>query len=151
VTATAWSNFFGLRISPHAQPEIREVAECMQDALARSVPTPTPYGAWHTPLVPDAERLHWDGFEPDQVARISAARCARVSYLTHDGSRDPHADIELADRLMRDGHLSPFEHVATPARPDHDGDLGNFTGWIQLRKTIPFEADFSAQDALDRA
>jgi hypothetical protein len=46
------------------------------------------------------------------MAQISAGRCARVSYLTHEGRRDPVADIELCERLLQAGHMSPAEHPA---------------------------------------
>jgi hypothetical protein len=78
-------------------------------------------GAWHLPLIDTEE---WsDGYrtyEPDYEAwaDISAARCARVSYLTHDGKRDLKADIKLAEMLRANGHLSPFEHVARPFSKD---------------------------------
>lgn len=48
------------------------------------------------------------------IRRISVARCARVSYLTHDGKRDIEKDLELFEKLRTSGHWSPFEHVATP-------------------------------------
>lgn len=42
---------------------------------------------------------------------ISAARCARVSYLNHDGSKpDILKDLALAKRLIDSGHMTPFEH-----------------------------------------
>lgn len=78
---------------------------------------------------------------------VSAARCARVSYLTHDGRRDIKKDLELFARLATadPGHWSPFEHVATPC-PNRWGDqvtidhigrhLGNFRGWDQFRHAI---------------
>ncbi len=70
--------------------------------------------------------------------KISAARCARVSYLTHEGTRSIDADITLYDRLKGEKHLSPFEHVATPAA---DADFhANFRGWVQMRKEIEVTA-----------
>jgi hypothetical protein len=65
---------------------------------------------------------------------ISAGRCARVSYLTHEGVRDVEADIALAERLLASGHMSPFEHQAIAA--PYDMHSGNFIGWIQHRKTL---------------
>ena len=83
--------------------------------------------------------------------RISAARCARISYLTHQGKRDLIKDIELFNKLTTSGHWSPLEHVATPYfernssaqfyKKDIYDDLpiGNFIGWKQLRKFFPNE------------
>jgi hypothetical protein len=91
---------------------------------------------------------------------VSVGRCARVSYLTHAGIRDPKADIELATRLFDAGHCSPWEHVARPmtweeAHALHSASTGlrdpssefcgNFRGWTQARKLLPYEANFSAR------
>lgn len=54
-----------------------------------------------------------DTFE-EALVKISVGRCARVSYLTHDGKRDLAEDQKLHDRLMvqQPLHASPAEHVA---------------------------------------
>lgn len=130
VSGTEWTNFFELRCSPNAQPEIREAALRMRDAMAVSRPQQIEYGEWHTPLVQDDERA----LDVEERKRISSARCARVSYLTHDGKREIAKDLDLYERLKADRHLSPFEHVATPAR---DADFhANFRGWLQMRREI---------------
>jgi thymidylate synthase ThyX len=130
VTASEWDNFFELRCSPNAQPEIRAAAVAMREALDASRPRDVALGEWHTPLVQEDER----GLDSETRKRISAARCARVSYLTHDGKREISKDLELYERLRADRHLSPFEHVATPAE---DGEFhANFRGWLQMRREI---------------
>jgi thymidylate synthase ThyX len=130
VTATEWDNFFTLRCAPNAQPEISAAALRMREAIAGSKPSPIAYGEWHLPLVQDDER----SLPIETQKKISAARCARVSYLTHEGKREVEKDLELHDRLKADRHLSPFEHVATPA---HDVEFhANFRGWIQMRHEI---------------
>jgi thymidylate synthase ThyX len=147
-TATEWDNFWGLRISPMAQPEIAKPAEMMAEVMRASVPKRIEIGFWHTPLVPDEEELVSAGYSSRQIAEISTARCARVSYLTHDGKRDPTADIVLYHRLVTSGHMSPLEHVATPNTKGMGHEfVGNFCGWFQLRKTIPGERDFSRRPA----
>jgi len=67
----------------------------------------------------------------DTQIKLSVARCARVSYLNHDGLRDHQKDIELYNQLLSSKHMSPFEHVATPY-PTNDF-IGNFKGWLQHR------------------
>jgi len=130
VTATEWDNFFTLRCASNAQPEIRAAALKMREAIAASKPVPVTYDAWHLPLVQDDER----SLPIETQKKISAARCARVSYLTHEGTREIEKDLELHDRLKTDRHLSPFEHVATPA---HDVEFhANFRGWRQMRHEI---------------
>lgn len=136
VTATEWANFFYLRTGATAQPEIRQAAERMREALRASQPGPVEHGSWHLPLIQADER----DLALDTRKKISAARCARVSYLTHTGTRDVAKDIELCERLMSDGHLSPFEHVATPS--DDASECANFVGWMQLRRTVEATALF---------
>lgn len=122
VTATEWENYFALRVSPFAQPEISRVSELMQAAMAASVPQLLQPTEWHLPLVDarDAELSLADRI------RVSCARCARVSYLTHDGVRDPQKDIDLYETLASRGHMSPLEHVA---RPMDDNELDDYSRW----------------------
>lgn len=143
VSATQLSNFFALRCHPDAQPEIARAAYLMRDAHEASRPREVPLYGWHLPLVHDPEELRGEGFNGEEIAMISCGRCARVSYLTHDGKRDPHADLALATRLIDSGHMSPFEHAARALGVDER--VGNFRGWMQLRKTIPGEHDFSSK------
>ena len=140
VSATEWENFFALRCHPDAQPEIRTIAEMMRVKVLEGIPALTAFEQWHLPLVPDLDELRRN-YSPIDRALISAGRCARVSYLTHDGKRDPLADILLARKLQASGHMSPFEHVATPA--DGSAMIGNFKGWRQLRKMLPHEDNFA--------
>lgn len=52
------------------------------------------------------------GLPIDEQARICAARCARLSYTPFGQPRtDLLEDRKLAEKLRRDGHLSPFEHI----------------------------------------
>ena len=141
VTATEWSNFYALRANPDAQPEIRTIAEMMQQVHAQSTPRLLERDQWHLPLIQPDE---YDGvFEHSvQARRISAARCARTSYLTHDGIRSHEKDLLLFMRLVNGAHMSPLEHVATPLFSPSEFS-GNFRGWLQLRKFYPNEDDFS--------
>lgn len=131
ISSTEWENFFRQRCSPLAQPEFRMLAECMRAAILSSDPVLVSPGEWHLPLI-DAEDWVWASNNIDTLTRISAARCARVSYLTHDGVRDQNLDLELFDKLVEaePPHASPLEHVATPTTMDVPG---NFYGWRQLR------------------
>lgn len=114
-TGTDWENFFALRTDKNAQEEIRRPSLMMQDALAASVPVELDETSWHLPLVDVYELNQKDhNWDYSYWKFVSIGRCARVSYLTHHGVRDPDADVELAKRLMTNGHLSPFEHVARP-------------------------------------
>ena len=95
---------------------------------------------WHLPLVRPEDREA--GLSDADLVKVSAGRCARVSYLTHDGRRDPAADIELHDRLLESGHMSPLEHPAKALGPaDRDVFHGNIRGWVSYRSQIDGEAD----------
>lgn len=144
VTATEWANFFALRNHPDAQPEFHALAATMQRAIRESRYKYLEEGEWHLPLVPDFEELRGK-YLTSEIARISCARCARVSVLTHDGKRDPEADLGLAAKLQGDGHMSPFEHAAVVgSREGQRKRPSNFRGlWVQYRKLIPNEHNFA--------
>jgi thymidylate synthase ThyX len=131
LTATEYDNFFKLRCNPAAQPEIRWVAEEMKKLYDSNKPQKLDAGDWHLPLI---DRGETDGLDDDSVKKISVGRCARVSYLTHDGKRDPNEDIVLASKLMSSGHWSPFEHVAMALETQER--VGNFVGWRQYRADV---------------
>lgn len=134
VTATEWANFFALRDHPDAQPEIRELAVQMKIAMEESEPRELAPWDWHLPYVSDQEMK---AYPYDLLKKLSAARCARVSYLTHDGNvPNVDNDVKLHDRLVASEpiHASPVEHQATPS-----GDTAfhkNFRGWIQYREAV---------------
>jgi thymidylate synthase ThyX len=144
ITATEWDNFFWQRCHPDAQPEMKAVADEMQRAYYTSTPKKLAHGEWHLPYIKHEDRTELDNVYAsnnsymDKIAimkRVSTARCARVSYLTHDGTRAISEDIALFNRLKGSGHWSPFEHVATPMKETVYRDVtGNFHGWKQFRK-----------------
>ena len=137
-TATEWENFFGLRTHKDAQPEIRKIALMMEELYRASTPKELKVFEYHLPLVNDYDELIKDGYTEDEICKISAGRCARVSYLTHNGTRDPKADIDLCEKLKSSAHLSPFEHIAMASNMNIQS--GNLTGWVQYRKSIPGES-----------
>jgi thymidylate synthase ThyX len=144
VTATDWGNYFNLRDNPMAQPEIQRIAHMMREAYDASKPFVLGPNEWHLPYAQPGE-LEELGVET--LIKLSCARCARVSYLTHDGKRDTQADITLYDRLLEGGHMSPFEHAARPMTPQEftrSEYSGNFRGWVQHRSEIPGEEDILA-------
>jgi hypothetical protein len=141
VSFTESDNFFELRRPPSgvmdpefpAQPEMQVVAIEMYNAMKNSDPVFLKEGEWHTPYIqpgedlPLAERL-----------RVSAGRCARVSYLTHDGIRDIKKDLELADKLVSSKHMSPLEHQARSMADSKR--YANFSGWLQFRGFVERQA-----------
>lgn len=146
VTATEWDNFFELREHTDADPNIYALATIMKKALLSSVPTVCLNGNWHLPYITALERAE---HPTEDLLKMSAARCARVSYLTHDGQQpDVKKDTALYDKLivMKPMHASPIEHQATPdlliatnnCYPEWGNAHlhGNFRGWCQNRKRI---------------
>lgn len=139
ISSTEWDNFFKLRRHPDADPTMRALADAIWDAMQEpeeSLEMPE-YG-WHLPFIAKEERgCFATGRE---AAMVSAARCARVSYLRHDGSKPRLSDdIALSERLLSSGHMSPFEHQGrVPAHDDMGNHLkcGNFVGWHQFRKMV---------------
>src|SRR5574343_296186 len=160
-TATEWENFFRLRLAPGAQPEMQELARCMKQAMdnvreAGSFQYLEP-GQWHLPYVLE------DMNEQDGL-KCSTARCARVSYMTHDNEKPSlEADVKLYYHLLTSEHMTPFEHQATPivgtngitvvydkqynaqihipvgiTHIDKNNNLwsGNFKNWIQHRQLV---------------
>lgn len=112
VTATEWSNFFNLRLSPDADPEIQHLAKAIKlamDAVSNTYIYINAHGGRTLPYVNVDEMDAIDDLRI--LTLISAARCARVSYLNHDGSKpDILKDLALAKRLIGSGHMTPFEH-----------------------------------------
>ena len=158
VTATEWANWFELRDHPDAQPEIAALAVSMRKSMDESVAQRLIYGQYHMPYVSNSEA---EILGLDRALMVSVARCARVSYLTHDG-KTPNLedDLRLAHDLVvaRPLHASPAEHQATPLAPGQgekrwvvtgpgpqDAVLSgnwsrNFNGWKQYRVYLEHQA-----------
>jgi thymidylate synthase ThyX len=148
VTATDYDNFFALRIHPDAQPEICELAKLMHSLYLASEPKLLCAGQWHIPFIEDEDfqMASSDEFnkymaDPLLMVKRSVARCARVSYVNHEGKKSTlEEDLKLYERLLGGHpiHASPAEHQAQST-----GDIrlisGNFRGWKQYRKTLEGE------------
>lgn len=186
LTATELDNFFWQRCDPAAQPEFKALADAMQYAYYMGDPAPLKAGQWHLPFADDAgsrvevlehidtltnqglldgARIEYKADSKEDITtellkQLSVSRCARVSYLNHDGSRAVDKDFDLYDKLRSGMHMSPGEHQGTPC--EHIDTIewvkegfylipgcvdaseylnvsckyqGNFsTGWHQLRK-----------------
>jgi len=166
LTATEFDNFFYLRCHSDAQPEIKELADCMYKAYQKVEAEILSNGEWHTPYVDHFRASDGDAFleyhtgglavsKPDAL-KVSSSCCAQVSYRLLDSSIDKALDIY--DKLVNSKpvHASPFEHQATPMPlfeecegvtqnwPDGVTHMdskynywsGNFKEWIQYRQLI---------------
>lgn len=130
LTGTEWNNFIKLRSENAAQPEIQIIAKEIAAHLKNEKAQILKADQWHLPFVSSEELAT---YELEITHKISAARCARVSYKLYDGSTSNiKSDVALCDRLIKMGHWSPFEHIAMATETlDRSG---NFIGWKQYRK-----------------
>lgn len=139
-TMTEDENFFNLRRHPTTLPEFRYLANLMFECREDQKPEKVDVGFWSRPLLFDFDDLRREGYSELELNKISSGRCARVSYLTHAGIRDPKADIKLHDQMLEEGHYSPFQHPAQAMEKPEPS--GNYIGWLQYRKTMPGEDIF---------
>lgn len=128
ISGTDWANFFALRTAHDAQPEFQDLARAMLRAYRASTPSAVAAGDWHIPF---GDRMPAGLFTNDRL-RVAIARCARISYITHEGAIDADRDIALFNQLVHDGHFSPLEHVAMAL--SSSDRFGNMRGWMQFRK-----------------
>lgn len=139
-TGTEWDNFFHLRCHEDAQPELRQLALEMREAIEKSTPKVLKIGEWHLPYMEDFNIVEIpfkdNDVSLDEAKMISVSLCAQVSYRKQDFSIDKAKKIYS---MLIDGdivHASPFEHIATPSG-NSVSSSGNFKGWIQYRQQIP--------------
>lgn len=134
-TATEWDNFFWLRLDKDAQPEIRELADCMYNAYMQSEPVLLMQGEWHLPYIhtefteyssnPEQRDISYflldeqdyslsNTLTLEEAKAISVSCCAQVSYRKLDTSKDKA--LEIYGKLISGSkvHASPFENQATP-------------------------------------
>lgn len=157
-TATDHGNFFALRAHPDAMPEFQVLAYRMLAQYLEHPATQLKWGEWHIPEFENTGRaMGYRGQSFDDTGdparseaeriQIATGRCARLSYLTQDGAHDPLKDIELHDRLLASGHMSPFEHCACAHRFDgpfeypwsNFDQCGQASEWRQYRKQFENE------------
>lgn len=142
VTATDWCNFFTLRLAPDAQPEIRELASAIYDEMNRYhnkavgvLELDKEHTVVSLPYITDEDIKEIGKEEYHLLMKASAARCARVSYNNHDGSKpDIEKDLKLYDHLYNSKHMSPMEHACI--RDKDYRKNANLNGWKSLRYLI---------------
>lgn len=152
VTATEWENFFALRANEAAEIHMQRIAYMMLYEYNKSTPYSLLDSQWHIPfrdkIDEDLFSTEW-GSVNEIYSKISTAMCARVSYTVVGQDikeSDYEKDIQLHDKLLDMGHMSPFEHCAQclPTEIMRKAEInrvwsGNFRGFIQYRKTIEGE------------
>lgn len=160
VTSTEWNNFFALRLDSGAQDEIRCLAERMMISLKASKPLLLEDGDWHLPYITNQDfedvrnlqkeiaktretrSTQTDAFLYKTLCKISAARCARISYRPFAGEGDIKSELERYERLAGSSpvHASPLEHQCmADSERTAPHFWGNLNGFVQFRKTVPNE------------
>ncbi len=162
ITSTRWNNFFNQRLAKGAMPEIRVAAKKMRKALDRSEPRKLQSYEWHLPYLSDDEK---STMLLGDAVRVSAARCARVSYGRQGDMREHTEDLALYERLAANLHMSPLEHVCAPDSRSNDTDSllvgeiptstgfylspeqcqNNTPGWIQLRQIVEAQMGYDSR------
>lgn len=150
ITATQWDNFLWLRQHHAAEPHLQDLANLTAKAIEEAhVQNLTTYD-WHLPYITEED---WHSAPnkgaKDWLCKVSAARCARISYKPFDGQASYERELERYNLLVTDErvHASPLEHQAKPDKKHPEDSTGwrnphlhgNLTGWIQHRKMIPNE------------
>ena len=115
VTSSSFDNYFDLRLHDDAQPEIIALAYMMQKALAESKPKLISNShheiaaGWHLPYITLAERAKYMS-KPKFLAKLSAARCARTSYLTQEGVEPkPAKELNTFKKLAESKPMHCFD------------------------------------------
>lgn len=142
-TEAAWKDFFSQRCHPSAKPSIRQLAIEARAVYDKAQWEELKPGQWHLPYF--SSRHMFAGYSEYEVILSCVGKCARVSYLNHNGEHSIADDLKLAKYLLDQcpPHLSPFEHVAC-FRPSHkwlmEFDRGNFSGtdFVQVRKMLEY-------------
>lgn len=130
-------NWFRLRDHKDAEPHIQMLAQLMLNVYKNvtKVRKNLNFGDWHLPFISDEER---EKYSIEDCKAKSVARCARGSYLQHNGDFTFEQDVALGTKLSTVGHWSPFEHQAMCVQQSGLG--GNFVdGWCQNRKMFTGE------------
>lgn len=140
MTATCLDNFFWLRNHEDAQPEIRELARLMWEALQASTPKELKPGQWHVPYFNGVwGRGIWietDTESLQEALAISSSCCAQVSYRKLD---DTLEKAQMVYKRLVDSepvHASPFEHSATPIKATIVSEDAGFFGKEHNEKAI---------------
>ncbi len=156
VSATDLDGLFAQRCHESAEPHFQELAKQAEKQVSLSKSFlyvmqetgKSKYGGfqvlkpgeWHLPFITPEDEARANVLltnDDSMLRKISAARCARVSYNMPDTGKPStvEQDLVLFKRLAesKPGHYSPLEHVAMA---ESEGNRsGNFSGgWLQMRE-----------------
>lgn len=153
-------NFFRQRCHPDAQRQIRILADMMRAKFILSNPRRLEQLEWHLPFIEkeDYRQVYeeavreWERQTGEhemafplcfqdwelvgKLVKISAARCARTSFVPFDGmgSKSHAEDLKLHDQLVEKYHMSPLEHQLCGVTSDWQSN--NVHGYRQYREIV---------------
>lgn len=148
VTSTDWENWFHLRNHPDAQPEIKYLAELMQQAMRGydSLYAKLYSHDWHMPYVNwirlSNNRQCFIDDNGNEISlqdslMISTSCCAQVSYRKTDDSLEKAKQIYARLVQSEPVHASPTEHQAMCVISKGEFRSNNFRDFLQYRSLIP--------------
>jgi hypothetical protein len=144
-TLEAWQAFLKLRLHKDAQPEIKALAEQINEAINTSSVVELGPEDWHMPYFGDGYWLKGCGISLQDALMISTSCTGQVSYRKLDDTLEKAKKIYGMLNLPEGGvykedppHFSPTEHQAK-ARNSGVELSGNFQtkdSWMQYRKLL---------------
>jgi thymidylate synthase ThyX len=159
-----FENFISQRLSEEAEIHMKHVASLMLESYNNSEAKKLDELDYHIPYLDNINSdilksilfenykdalmstEQWSSEFKKLKVKISVARLARTSYTEVGEKSEKNTekeqyikDIALHDKLIEQGHWSPFEHIAYSSenRFQMGGNLG--IGWVQYRKLFTNE------------
>ena len=132
VSATDYENFFTQRCAADAEIHIQDLAIKMRIAMEESTPTLLRYDEYHIPFRDEILAQAGGALSRNELIIHSIAKCARISYNKYNQRIDYDKDLALVKKLIKDMHMTPLEHVASPVLVNTQV-LGNFKRYKQFR------------------
>jgi hypothetical protein len=164
ITSTEWDNFLWLRDHADAEPHLQDLARLVKVAIENAKVWDLKPGEWHLPYIKPEEDFYYarkwmianGGSAPDYkerllqtreiLCKVSAARCAWISYKPFGGGTNSNFEREMKtfDMLMSSDrvHASPLEHQATP----DEKAIGSMDLFLKDNKSLSPDITLDAKD-----
>jgi hypothetical protein len=129
LSGTEWDNFWSLRIAPEAQPEFKEIAIMLKELYDNADWKESKY---HIPFYDDIVKTYYKELDKignsneeyvNNVMKVSASMCAKLSYNTQDNEDTLEKHLERANMLIEHKHQEPFSHQAIAMDKDEYKDF----------------------------
>lgn len=132
ISSTSWDHFFNLRCADSADADLREQSMSAHELYLESEPRQLAPYEWHVPF--NSNQL---GLTEQKALKVAAANIARLSYTNFDKKFNLESNLKLADSLVKNLHMSPFEHIAYAE--DYSVKCRNYTGFVHYRSVLEGE------------